>query len=256
MSEAEKTTIVVPSSMARKERQEVVAQATTPLEMIASAVQRGMDPATIQQLMDLKDRHEADEARKAYVRAMAAFKSEPLRVGKGKHVRFQTSKGVTEYDHATLAQVVDAVVSALSKHGLSHRWETNQADKAITVSCILTHELGHSERTTLSAGADESGGKNSIQAIGSTVTYLQRYTLMAATGLAAHDMDDDGNSAGKPVEYITESELADLNALAEEVGADIEAFCRYLKIESLDQLPKSWMEKAVKMLEQKRRASK
>jgi hypothetical protein len=54
--------------------------------------------------------------------------------------------------------------------------------------------MGHSERTTLSATADTSGSKNSIQAIGSTVTYLQRYTLLAAVGLAAGG-DDDGQAA-------------------------------------------------------------
>lgn len=250
MSEAENTAIVVPANMARKERQDVVT--ATPMEMIANAVQRGMDPATIQQLLDLKDRHEADEARKAYVRAMAAFKAEPLSVGKDKTVSYNG----TSYHHASLAQVVGAVVAALSKHGLSHRWDTMQDGDHITVSCVLTHELGHSERTTLSAGPDKSGSKNSIQAIGSTVSYLQRYTLMAATGLAAHDMDDDARSAGKPVEYITESELADLNALVEEVGADVAAFCKYLKIESMDKMPRSWLENAVKILNKKRSASK
>ena len=55
--------------------------------------------------------------------------------------------------------------------------------------------MGHSEETTLKAPPDTSGSKNSIQAIGSTVTYLERYTLLAATGMAAAGMDNDGRFA-------------------------------------------------------------
>lgn len=227
--------------------------AVTPMEMLDRAIERGMDAETLQKLMDLKERHEADEARKAYVAAMAAFKAEPLRLVKDKHVHFQSPKGVTDYRHASLAAVVDAVVGAMGKHGLSHRWETNQQDGLITVTCVVTHELGHSERTTLGATADDTGNKNSIQQVGSTITYLQRYTLMAATGLAAHDMDDDGRSAGQPVETITESQVADLEAKIEEVGANREAFLKVCKVEDFSALPASMYKAALDKLEQKRK---
>jgi hypothetical protein len=63
--------------------------------------------------------------------------------------------------------------------------------------CAVTHVKGHVERCIMKALADESGGKNSIQAIGSAITYLQRYTLLAATGLTSADIDDDdGRAAG------------------------------------------------------------
>ena len=60
------------------------------------------------------------------------------------------------------------------------------------MTCVLTHVLGHSERVPMQSGRDESGGKNSIQGLGSTVTYLQRYTLLAATGMAVKGPDNDG----------------------------------------------------------------
>ena len=63
------------------------------------------------------------------------------------------------------------------------------------MTCVLSHRDGYSEETTLTAGADDSGKKNSIQAIGSTTTYLQRYTLKLALGLATQDRDDDGASS-------------------------------------------------------------
>ena len=68
----------------------------------------------------------------------------------------------------------------------------------IRVSCIITHVLGHSEQVSLQCGADQSGKKNNIQAVGSTVTYLERYTLLAATGIAVKDQDDDARRSESP----------------------------------------------------------
>ena len=62
----------------------------------------------------------------------------------------------------------------------------------------VTHIKGHSEDTTLSGPPDDSGRKNNIQQIASTVSYLERYTLFALLGLASQDMDDDGQGADKP----------------------------------------------------------
>jgi hypothetical protein len=61
------------------------------------------------------------------------------------------------------------------------------------VTCIIAHSAGYSEENSLSAPFDPSGNKNPLQAIGSAQTYLQRYTLKAALGLAAAK-DDDARS--------------------------------------------------------------
>lgn len=231
----------------------VAAQSPTPAMMLQAAVERGTDMEQLTKLMDLQERWEANEARKAYVKAMAEFKAEPLTVTKSKSVSFGNG-GATAYMHATLADVVGAVVVALSKHGLSHRWETKQHENRVTVACVITHEMGHSERTELSANPDTSGSKNSIQAIGSTVTYLQRYTLMAATGLAAKDMDDDGHTASGGMEMISKEQEANIEALLSEVGADREKFLKYLKVDELANLPAGKYSGAIKALEAKRKA--
>lgn len=168
---------------------QVVAQATTPATLLQMAITQGADLDRLERLMELQERYEANEARKAYVSAMAAFKRNPPEIIKDKHVKF----GNTEYKHATLGNVVNVVVGALAEHGFSHRWKPTQKDGKITVACILTHQQGHSEETVLEASPDTSGAKNSIQAIASTVSYLERYTLLSASGLATSDMDDDAD---------------------------------------------------------------
>ena len=167
--------------------------AVTPMSLIEMAVGQGADIAKLEKLMELQLRWEANEAKKAFVVAINAFKANPPEITKNKLVAF----GQTSYSHATLDQVCGKVTESLSKHGISHRWRVEQIEGLIRVTCILTHELGHSEETTLCAGADMSGSKNAIQGIGSTVTYLERYTLLAATGLAAANTDNDGQGAPK-----------------------------------------------------------
>lgn len=217
-----------------------------------AAATENFDVDKLEKLLAVKERWDANEARKSFTAAMAQFKANPPEIIKDKHVKFNTSKGVTEYDHATLGAVCAAIVKGLSQHGISHRWDVAQNDARIKVTCILTHEQGHSESVSLNAAADDSGGKNSIQAIGSAVTYLQRYTLFAATGLAAEDSDDDGKGT-QEIEYITESQAADIRALADEVKADRAKFLAYMGVESVDKIQKNDHNKAVRALEAKRK---
>src|SRR5690606_21350268 len=89
----------------------------------------------------------------------------------------------TNYRHSSLDYICAKINPILGKHQLTFSWETEQRDQLITVHCDVSHVMGHKQRTTLMASPDESGGKNSVQAIGSTVSYLQRYTLLSALGL-------------------------------------------------------------------------
>lgn len=161
---------------------------------------RAMDTGKVDQLdklLDLQMRWDAEQARKAFVAAMADFKAEAggITITKSKQVRFTTQKGVTEYMHAELHDITRALVPVMARHGLSHRWVPEQAGKDIKVTCVMTHRDGHSESVSMVAQADDSGGKNSIQSIASTKTYLERYTLLAATGIATGgEHDDDGRS--------------------------------------------------------------
>lgn len=245
---------VAPHEPERRELQVRPENAGGLSPLVQAAMNGQLDTQKLNELLQIQKDYEANEARKAFVAAMAEFKAEPLEVRKTKHVKYQNNKGgVTDYHHADLADVVDAVVAKMSKYGLSHRWATQQENARISVTCIITHEMGHSESVTLSAGADDSGGKNSIQAIGSTVTYLQRYTLMAATGLAAKGMDDDGRGAGKPVETITENQAGDLRVMLTDVQGDEAKFCGLFGVEKLEDLPAKEFGKAINKIKQRAR---
>lgn len=206
-------------------------------DLVLAAINRGLSPELIGRMMDLAERNEANIARKAYHEAMAAFKAAPPDIDKDRTVSFDVGNRTTSYNHASLANVTNKINSALSKHGLSAGWKTEQGDKGITVTCTITHKQGHSESTALTAGADTSGSKNSIQAIGSTISYLERYTILALTGLATREIDDDAKCADKPPDTITEKQAKTISELIREKQTNSKAILEYAKVAAIEDIP-------------------
>lgn len=151
------------------------------------AISSDADVSKLEKLMDLQERYDANEAKKAYVAAMAEFqKKRPI---------IKKNKNGHNYKYASLSQIESQIKSVLTECGLSYRFEQSHNGGEIQVACIVTHVAGHSERTMMSAEADTSGSKNAVQAIGSTNAYLQRYTLIGALGITTADEDDDAMKA-------------------------------------------------------------
>lgn len=226
----------------------------SPAELIASAVGSGADLDKLAGLLALQKDWEANEARKAYHLAMANFKANPPQIYKDSHVSYTTSKGTTEYNHATLANVCGMINKAMSPHGLSASWVTKQDGGKVIVTCRITHALGHFEETTLSANPDDTGSKNQIQAIGSTVTYLQRYTLLALTGLATEEQDDDAQTV--VTEFVTEAQVATMKEYIAAYGVNEPKFLEYVGTPSLDKIPKDQYQKALTLLKEKEKRGK
>lgn len=170
--------------------QEIPQQAASPAVLLQIAVQQGADLDRLERLMALQERWEKGEAVKAFNDAFARFKAAGVRIVKNKTVSAGPMRGMK---HADLFAVVDALTPELSAHGLAASWKLTKDEKDwLEVTCILRHVAGHSEQVAMGGAPDTSGAKNSIQARASTKTYLERYTFLAAVGMAATDEDDDG----------------------------------------------------------------
>jgi hypothetical protein len=213
--------------------------AITPMEMLDRAVSQGANIDTLTKLMDLQERWEKSQARKLFDEAIADAKAEIAPV-------VRNAKGHNDKKYADFAAIARAVDPVITKHGLSYRFRTSQTDR-IHVTCILSHKAGHSEETTLAGPPDASGSKNAIQAIGSTLTYLQRYSLTQALGLAATNDDDGASSSG----VITEEQRNQLQDIIEKIGGDVPSFCQWAKINSLAEMPSAQFGKSKQALEAK-----
>lgn len=227
----------------------------TPMDMLDRAVSQGANIDTLTKLMDLQERWEANQARKAFDAAMAAAKAEIPVILKNRTVDFTGKTGVrTHYQHEDLAEIARTVDPILAKHGLSYRYRTESPIGApVTVTCVVSHRDGHSEENTLCGPRDESGNKNPIQSVGSTITFLQRYTLKSSLGLAAA-VDDDGHLSDASTDTtasISEAQRKELQALIENADADVVAFCQWARVDSVAEIPASMFGKAKQALEAK-----
>lgn len=224
---------------------ELTTQEINPLSLLQTAIEKGIEPDKLDKMFELQERYEVNQAKKAFNHAMSEFAKNAPKLVKDRKVAFKQ----TQYNYVTLASVVNEVQKVMSKLGLSHRWKTNQENQMITVECIVTHEQGYSESSDFTAPPDTSGAKNAIQAIGSTISYGQRYTLLSILGLSAFE-DDDARSAVN-VEFITPEQVKMINELMLKTKTKLGQFLGYLKVDSLDKLPVIRFASAINALELK-----
>ena len=224
--------------------------ALTPMDMIDRAVQSGASVEALERLMALQERWEANQGRKAFDQAISAAKAEIPPIFKNREVDFTSQKGRTNYRHEDMAEIARTVDPILTKYGLSYRFRTSQDGRTVRVTCIISHRDGYSEETTLESAPDESGNKNHIQSVGSAVTYLQRYTLKSALGLAAAP-DDDARTASK-AKPINADQFVALSNLIEETGADAEKMLRYIGAPSLEEMTLQQFDTAMAALRKKK----
>lgn len=223
-------------------RQKIDAAPMTPMDLVSYAIQSGQPIDIIREAIALSKELKREQALEAFDAAVADAKAEI-----GPAVKNRVGNNSKKYaDFAAYAGVVDPIIG---KHGLSYRFRTTQDDR-IHVTCVLSHRAGHREETTLAGPSDTTGSKNAIQAIGSTLTYLQRYTLVQALGLAAAE-DDDGKASGQGADAgpINEEQASKLRELIDVSGADIAIFCEKWKIEAVPELPASKFAEAFGSLE-------
>jgi hypothetical protein len=220
MSEKELKTI--ESNELQPETKDVVVNQET--QMIAMIERAAMNPAVdidkMERLLTMQERMQDRQSAQEYAKAMSLFREEAPSI-------LKTESGYDDrYRYAKLDKAISQIAPLLSKCGLSYRWSTNQGDSGIEVTCHVTHLLGHGEATSLKAAADTSGSKNSVQAIGSTVSYLQRYTLFSILGLAASD-DDDG--AKSEIALITEEQANEIHSLITDNDLNMGKFLAFIK---------------------------
>lgn len=210
-----------------KKQETAVSNIATPATLLQTAVEQNADLDKLERLMDLQDRWNADQAKNAYSQALAKFQSELGPIIKTRQAH--NSK------YADLDDIAQAIRPILDKNGLSYTFEQDQDQSGLKVTCVVRHSAGHSESNSLSAPNDTSGGKNQIQAIASTVTYLRRYTLTGALGITTGNEDSDG---GKP--EITVDELLAYQKVVRDEFQTIAAIKEYLATSQFALAKEAW----------------
>lgn len=154
------------------------------------AANPGVDVEKLQKLIDMQERILAHDAEAAFNAAFTLMQPEIPTIAE----RARTDK--TTY--APLEDIIEVIRPIYSKHGFSLGFQTEWPDaKTVKVIGILTHTAGHARRSEFICGADQTGSKNAIQALGSTVSYGKRYTTKDLFCIVTREEDDDGRTSTK-----------------------------------------------------------
>ncbi len=158
----------------------------TPNNLLQQAIEKGLGVEELSKLMDLQERWEKNKARKSFFEAFTKFQS--------KSPELRKIKDGHNYKYTPLSEITRQIAGPLKEAGLSYRWEIQDSEKELKVTFLVSHIDGHTESTTMSSAPDPSGSKNAIQARGSAISYLQRYTIIGGLGLSTADIDTDGKA--------------------------------------------------------------
>jgi hypothetical protein len=233
-----------------------IPQATSANQLLAVLSRMMADPSVdierIERGAVLYERALARDAETAFNTAMAQAQEEMRPIAANAN-NPQTKSRYAKYD-----ALDNAVRPIYSKHGFSLSFYQGEGapEGHIRVQCKLSCG-GHTERPYLDMPADGKGAKGGdvmtkTHATGAGVTYGRRYLLGMIFNLVIGE-DNDGNDASAG-DMITQEQLTELIVLADEVGADKAAFCKYMGIDSFAALPAKNFGRAVTALNRKRAA--
>jgi hypothetical protein len=218
------------------------------IERLATRPDLNID--VFERLLAMRRQEEDRAARRAFNAAMSLAKGELGPILKTHAVDFTGKTGTrTKYSYETLADVQRAIDPVFSKHGLSYRFRIVQQSDQVKVICIVSHADGHSEENPLEGKVDAGGtGMSTVQALGSALTYLQRYCLRAAIGLAAA-IDDDGRAAGGSSPRISAAQADELQSLIEATGRRKETLLRLVGVDEVIDMNVDQFKRAREVLE-------
>lgn len=212
---------VTPTELAAPEPTSIM-QAIT-----RAASDPNVDVDKLERMMAMYERMEGVKAEKAFNEAMNLAQSQVGRIAADANNSQTKSKYAT---YAALDRVLRPIYTA-NDFALSFDTGEKAIENCVRVLCYVSHSDGYTRTYRVDMPADGKGAKGGdvmtkTHAAGSAMQYGMRYLLKLIFNIAIGE-DDDGNNADKGPR-ITEQQIADLEALLSEVGADRTKFLAFL----------------------------
>lgn len=214
-----------------------------------AALNPDVDAAKMDQLFALQEKVLSRNARTEYFRALAMMAGAMPAIA-------ENGRGHNGTKYAKWEDIQSAITPVLGQYGFALSFRTKVEDKAIRVTAILAHREGHTEENELLLPADNSGSKNAVQAVGSSITYGFRYTACALLNIQTGITDDDGRAAGgeTEVEFISDEQLVQLRAEMKKTNTEESKFVAFLKEPTLGALTVQKFHQAMAALKAKAEA--
>jgi len=166
---------------------------------ISQAIQNSLPVETMEKLFSLRERVKAEQAKEAYVKAVSKFQRECPIIEKTKKVLNKDGRTV-RYQYAPIEAIAEQIKKPLTSNGLSYRWEVENKEGFMKAIAVITHEMGHSEKSSFEIPIDKEGFMTAPQKYASSLTFAKRYSLCNALGISTGEEDDDSNTVNKEKE--------------------------------------------------------
>jgi hypothetical protein len=254
------------------QQQVAVAAPRSLLEVIALAVRDpACDAAKMNAMLDVQERIEARDAKKAFNDAFILLQGElpVIRADRKIEIKAKDSTGerngrvLQSTPYATFANIMKICFPILQKHGFTLAFSTEpMPDGRLLVRGHLKG-YGHEQTTAFPLPAETSGSKNNLQGWGSSQSYGKRYCTIALLNIiseAIEDADTDGHKgnfvrskdgfADIPEETvkITDKQLEELLNLLTWAGISDPNFCATYGLTEPGDLPANLFDAAKKRI--------
>lgn len=186
-----------PTQLATTEKKAVIQTNYQAAEaLMAQAIDKGTPVETLERLLTMRRELKSEAAKEAYDSAMSDFQSDCPIIKKSKKV-LNKDKSL-RYSYAPLDAIIIQTKSTIKKHGFSYKIDALVEEKWVEAICVVTHELGHNEKSGFRVPIDPEAYMNSPQKFASALTFAKRYAFCDAFGILTSDEDNDAISAGEP----------------------------------------------------------
>lgn len=151
----------------------------------------------VHSLLNIKQRIIDQRNKEAFYEAFSLMQAKIAPIVRDSQAGKDSQNSNYKFDYASGDAIMSEIGPLLGEFGffLTHKIE-QPGNSQLKVFSRLVHRKGHEISTEMTLPYDASGGKNSVQAVGSTQTYGMKYNIIALLSLAMKNSDDDGAKGG------------------------------------------------------------
>lgn len=213
------------------------------------AADPSLDVAKMNGILDIQIRMMDRQAEIDFSNALAKVQAKMPRIKKSGQI---VIKGQVMSSYAKYEDIDAVIRPILLEHGFSLRFNSKSTGDKIIVYGTLSHEGGHSITDEIPLTIEASGAKNSVQGVGSTITYGQRYLVKMMLNLVFEGEDDDGQKAS--LIPVSDDQAQEISDLLRTTGAPLPEFLNFIGAKSIEAIDTRDYERAISAINRRAKA--